>query len=115
MNHKPLNRIKLPCPLCSELDAPILIDLWWLHHESRQFTCWACKSDFGRDEIDDRLAGDKARRWKPVLAWLEQVPQPAPVAPADDQTKLCPSCLAAGRHQGEPCYWCQGTGRMRRI
>ena len=59
----------------------------------------------GADATDADLLAAALERWD-----LIEIGAKPPT-----QTKPCPSCLAAGRHQGELCYWCQGTGRMRRI
>lgn len=70
--------VLLPCPRCGEPRAEINLRLYALggeeYHEAR---CVGCGCGFDLAEVLE------SPEWRPVLAWIEQVPQPDPVAPAD--------------------------------
>ena len=57
--------LTLPCPLCGEESAVILLNL----SDMNTCHCEECAADFDLDAIKAIV-----KQWAPVLAWIEQAP-----------------------------------------
>lgn len=64
----------LPCPLCGEPKACLLLDLVELSEPESDclFKCRECEGEFGRPMLRDMI-----RKWTKVLTWLDAAPNTA--------------------------------------
>ncbi len=55
----------LPCPLCGDAEARVLLDL----SDLDTCSCTSCDADFSLDELAGRM-----KQWSALLAWRNAAP-----------------------------------------